>query len=179
VCYFLFVISFDLVRATPSDFDGYLVQLRLELADQESKVERTRQRIEWVSEGRGLYDTPEAPEQDPFNVRAESSHGPNVVDLPASREMAAQAKPNLRRAILLTLIERPLDADGQEPEWRAKDVIARLRRERWMPNGVNADGMVRNMLRNMASRNELERPNYGTYRLMPRIRDRARRTAYA
>jgi hypothetical protein len=167
---FLCVIKFDLGTATTTDFDDYLGELALELAEHEAHADRTRRRIKWVSEGRALYEgTASVDRSNPDKSGVLSDQYTNVVKLSASREASTQTKPHLRQAILSTMIERQLD-DGREPEWRAKDVIARLKHAQWMPNGVNAEGMVRNMLRNMASRDELERPSYGSYRLSAHIR---------
>jgi len=158
--------KFDPTEASPADFDQHIAALEKQLAEQTAAAERTRDRLQWFRDGRQLFAGDGAADgQD-----AEAKADPNSRVVGLARESFNGKKPNLRQAILVLMLERPPE-HGRELEWPAKDVIVGLEREGWMPSGSNAENIVRNMLRDMAKRTQLDRPNYGTYRLTRKMRE--------
>jgi hypothetical protein len=161
--------EFDITQAPPSYFDGQIESLEKQLEEQLASAERTRSRLQWFKDGRYLFgetasangEEQEIAELDLFELPAGS------IELLPPRD--AMHKPSLRQAILYAMLER-VPVDGHEAEWAAKAVIAHLTENGDMPSGNHAENTVRNMLRDMTGRGQLERPNYGTYRLPPRLR---------
>ena len=140
--------DFDPREISPSAYRGRIRELETRFAAERAAASKTERELTWWREGLELF----APEAE---ARAHD-------EPPEATPSVNGSKPVLREAILR--IMRDGKATGKDV-WKVPEVISLLGERGWLPNGANAEHIVRSRLSTLTKAEELQRVGYGQYAL--------------
>jgi len=139
--------DFDPREILPSAYRERIRELDARLAAERAAASKTERELTWWREGLEL-----------FALEA----GASPADEPETTPSTNGTKPVLREAIMG--IMRDGKRTGKDV-WKAPEMIRLLGERGWLPNGDNAEHIVRSRLSTLTKADELERVGYGQYAL--------------
>jgi hypothetical protein len=178
-----------LMSATPSfpisrrSLDQTIAELEQHEAELTQELALTEKRLAWLRQGPELFADPADENADTLDredreavaqQREYADPNAQVTELVPESVVLQNGTTNtpgtLRQTVLRVFLDTPLRG-GREPILKAADIIGALERNGQLPQGDYGESTVRRMLRDMAKRDQLDRPANGKFRLAKGVRD--------